>query len=1264
MASLAFADTPAPPVGFEFTERRIMTHARPAWALPTTLLVWLSLALPAVAAMPKVPEGFEIRLVAAVPAVQYPCQVATAPDGSLFVAEDPMDQIGPADKPIDRILLFRGENEPVVFAEKLNAVFGMAWRDGALYVMNMPNLTVLRDTDGDGRADQRSEIFTDLGVPAGQPNNFNDHIVSGLQFGIDGYLYISVGDKGVPRATGPDGRTAQVFGGGVLRCRPDGTGLEVFTSGTRNHLEPNLDARDNLFTYDNTDDGLGWWTRVTHHVDGGYYGYPWDYHKRTDRMINRLAEYGGGSPCGGLVYKEDAWPEKYRGMALWAEWAKRTVRGITFEAKGASFAVAKAEDFIQPAQVSDFRPLDLALSYDGRTLYVADWGYGGWANKTEKLGRVYAVTYTGNVTTRPRGSDSDSIEDQIKALDHPSFNERMRAQLALIGGGKSTLGAVIAALSDAKTGSVAKRHLVWVVDGIAGGTPAATGPLVDALMSPLADVRAQAARALGERAVELAVYPIVALLSDPEPSVRLQAVIALGRIGRSEAVPSLVPLVAAADDTLAFSARKALKRINDWESAARGLDSPDPKVRQGILLTLEMVYEPEAASALARFAADPWRAPGERSRALDLLAQGHHKPIPWDGKWWGTQPAKREPPAKSVEWKGTPLVLESIRDRLTDPSGPVRVAAVSAVKETGDRTALPTLRELFASETDVPVRSAAARVLGAMRDKEALPLLVAALRDTATPEPIRDEALAGVEAIGSDAALTALLTLFDDDSLGIEKQPRLIAALGRFKSPKAAEALVKSLKAPAEAVRAAAAEALGKGSTSNVAGEPLRGLLADPALDVRKAAITALGALKDRASIPVLIEAADALDTRFEATRALAEMPEVKALSVYLRGLTDRSPDLRKSSSTAIAAIRDEAAPVLEKLAGRKELPSTVLPELRKIYTKLRPIQSWRVLGTLPIDAKIPFSTTDEIDLSAKFEGFGDEPIRWKRVRAVDGKGQVDLGKAYGEDGDRAAFGYAEVESPQERKASFAVGSDDTLTVWLNGEKVYDFQDRRGYNADAVQFDAPLAAGKNRVLIKCGNRGGAWQFSVAVAYPSDYGFLQGPAPGAFDAEAFRKFAQSTPGKAERGRELFNDAKGLACIKCHSVSAQGGTVGPELTSVGVKYPKDELITAVLYPSAKISSGYEPVVIATSDGRILTGIIKGETADEVELEDGDAKRQKIAKSEIDERKLSDVSLMPNGLAEGLSRDDFADLIAYLETLKDKDVNPPKPAAGQPK
>ncbi len=893
-------------------------------------------------------------------------------------------------------------------------------------------------------------------------------------------------------------------------------------------------------------------------------------------------------------------------------------------------------------------------------MYVADWGMGGWGSKTEKLGRVYAVTYTGEMKTRARGKDSDPIDRQIQALAHPSFNERCRAQQALAGKGREALTAATTALADPGTDPVAARHLVWAVDGIAGGTPGATGPLTAALTSRVADVRAQAARALGERGVKDAVAPLVALLADREPSVRLQAVIALGRIGGAEAVPGLVTLAGSEDDFLAFSARTALKRIGAWAEAAKGLDSADPKVRDGVLLAMELVYQAEAVSALARFAADPSRAPSERARALTLLAQGHRKPVPWDGKWWGTQPARSSPPVRSIDWEGTPRVLSAVRERLNDPAAPVRLAAVSAVKETGDPAALAVLRTRFAAETDAPVRGEMARVLGSLRDRESLPMLLAAVRDRAAPGPVRDEALAAVEAIGSDEALKGLLGLLTDDAVGAGKQPRVIAALARFKTGGASDALLKALKDPAPSVRAAAAESLGQAGTAKAAGKALRDLLSDPAVEVRKAAAVALGVLKDRPSVAALIEAAGKADTGYEAALALTRIPDPGALGVYLRGLTDKSPDLRKASSEAIGAVRDEVTPVLETLAARKELSSAVLPELRKVFTRVRPVPTWQTLGPFPIKTEPPFAVSGPIDPKAKFPGYQDEPLTWKTVKAVDGKGQIDLAKIYGSADDLAAFGYVGVNSQVERRATFAVGSDDTLTVWVNGETVYDFQDRRGFNPEAAQFDVPLNKGVNRVVIKCGNRGGPWQFSLAVSYSSDHAFLRGPAPGAFDPEAYRKFARSARGKAAHGRELFADLKGLACVKCHAVGGQGGAVGPELTSVGAKYPRDEIITAVLYPSAKISSGYEPVVIALTDGRVVTGIIKGETADAVAVEDADAKRQTIPKADIDERKASPVSLMPNGLAEGLSRQDFADLVAYLETLRDKDVNPAKAGA----
>jgi putative heme-binding domain-containing protein len=430
----------------------------------------------------------------------------------------------------------------------------------------------------------------------------------------------------------------------------------------------------------------------------------------------------------------------------------------------------------------------------------------------------------------------------------------------------------------------------------------------------------------------------------------------------------------------------------------------------------------------------------------------------------------------------------------------------------------------------------------------------------------------------------------------------------------------------------------------------LRDRLADPSDEVLNRTIAALGLLQDRVAIPALIAAADSEQTRFEATQTLAAMPDITALQVYLRALSDKSPDLRKAAATAIGNLRDRAAPVLEQLSKRNELSPAVLPELQAIFSGLEPVKAWKVLGPVPIQAPPTLAADRPIDLTATYDGAGGKRIAWQPAQLADPTGQVDLGQIYSHDDDLAAYGYAEIKSNVDRSARLVVGSDDTLTVWLNGKQVYDFSDRRGFDHDQAHFDVSLHRGTNQVLIRCGNRGGPWQFSVAVTGSPDYAFLKGPSAPGFNPELYRAEALKGKGKPDRGRALFADLKGLACTKCHAVGKQGGTVGPELSSVGAKYPRDELIAAVLYPSAKISSGYEPTIFAFADGRVLTGILKTETGDAVEIQDSDAKLVRIPKADIEDRKRSDVSIMPRGLAQGISPRDFADLIGYLETLKE--------------
>jgi putative membrane-bound dehydrogenase-like protein len=1227
-------------------------HSRRAMALPALLCICLALG-----AGPKVPEGFEVRLIATVPAVTFPCQVATAPDGSLFVAEDPMDQVGPYEAYHGRILRFRDGQDPVVFADGFRAIQGMAWRDGSLYVSHMPFLTIVKDEDGDGKAEKREHLFKDLG-----PTNnkgLNDHIVSGIQFGMDGWLYISVGDKGVPAATRlEDGRKVQIKGGGVLRCRPDGSGLEVFTTGTRNHLEANLDDRDNVITYDNTDDGDGWWTRVTHHVDGGYYGYPYDYHDYPDRFLPPMAEYGGGSPCGATFYKEDVWPEKYRNAGFWAEWGKGKVHAFRFAAKGSSYAVMEAIDFAVADGVDNFRPIDLSVSFDGKTMYIADWGMGSWGSKTEKVGRVWAVTYKEEVKSRPRGQDSDPLERQIEQLDHPSFNERMRAQSALVKIGRAAVDPVTRALADPKRDVTARRHLVWALDGLAGGGPEAAFPTVELLDAESAELRAQAARALGQREVPIAVEALVKRIGDVDPCVRLQAVIALGRIGDSQALPALLARLTDSDRYVAFSARQAVRRVNAWKAAALGLDSADAELRDALLRAMESIYDIDACRALAAHVANDRHPAEERARALMILARIHRRARPWDGAWWGTRPSQGSPPAKVEEWDGTQVALRTIRIGLTDPSAPLRDAAVSAVVETRDRDALSILRGRFHDEPDANVKRGIALALGKLGDKTALPVLVVALKDLKSPQSVRDAALSAMETIGGELVVKTLIDVLGQADLPVARQTRLIAALGRARAKGAIAAIVSRLTSPEPNARAAAAEALGQiGVTEGVA-VPLRSLIEDQESAVSRAAISALAALKDRDSVPAILAAADREPTRFEAGLALTQFGDPRAMPVLVRNLSDKNPDIRKASAGALRGMRAEAIPFLEKLSERHELSPAVIPELQRVFTSVKPLTSWRILGPFPKVAKIDISADKPIDFGATHSGFAGKPVAWKKAEPVDDQGQLNLGMICGTNEPAIAYGYAEFESLVDRRARMVVGSDDTLTVWLNGEKVYEFTDQRGFEHEQARVDVRLRKGTNSVVIKCGNEGGGWQFAVSATMSADYAFLKAPAEAAFNPDLYRAFALEAKGRPDRGQSLFADLKGLACVKCHTLAGQGGTVGPDLTGIGGKYPREELIQSILFPSQRIFSGYEPVVVATTDGRVLTGILKSDTPEALELQDADAKTVRVPKSDIEARKVSDVSIMPTGLAEGLSKQDFADLIAFLEGLKEA---PSKPKAG---
>jgi putative heme-binding domain-containing protein len=149
---------------------------------------------------------------------------------------------------------------------------------------------------------------------------------------------------------------------------------------------------------------------------------------------------------------------------------------------------------------------------------------------------------------------------------------------------------------------------------------------------------------------------------------------------------------------------------------------------------------------------------------------------------------------------------------------------------------------------------------------------------------------------------------------------------------------------------------------------------------------------------------------------------------------------------------------------------------------------------------------------------------------------------------------------------------------------------------------------------------------------------------------YRDFAMGHDGNVERGRVLFNDELRAGCTKCHSVDGSANRAGPDLLTIGDSYPRRELIRSVLEPSAVIAIGYGTTIVETKSDETYCGIIKQSTTNVLELMCADGKRVRIATTDIVAQRGSNLSLMPEGLQSGMSREEFTNLIEYLVTLKD--------------
>ena len=284
----------------------------------TTLIAAILLA----AQDPAVPEGFSISKAAE---STFPMFAAFDDRGRLYVTESSGgDLYLELQKSVRGCKVRRFEDKDgdgvfessTVFAEGLTPSMGLAWHGGKLYVADPPDLASLEDVDDDGKADRRRIVLTGFG----HSDNGSLH---GLLFGPDGLLYMTTGEPDGYSLPGRDGKKITGMSGALIRCRPDGTNVEIVARGFENLIEvvflPGGDIVGTCNWFQKPEGGVR--DALVHLVDGGLYPYAPEKgtpHPRTGGVLPPLALFPAVALSGIARGESAALPPAMRGSLFTA----------------------------------------------------------------------------------------------------------------------------------------------------------------------------------------------------------------------------------------------------------------------------------------------------------------------------------------------------------------------------------------------------------------------------------------------------------------------------------------------------------------------------------------------------------------------------------------------------------------------------------------------------------------------------------------------------------------------------------------------------------------------------------------------------------------------------------------------------------------------------------------------------------------------------------------------------------------------------------
>lgn len=593
--------------------------------------------------------------------------------------------------------------------------------------------------------------------------------------------------------------------------------------------------------------------------------------------------------------------------------------------------IIPAKRFSKMQQRATIAPLRDGDSIAGLIITIED--------VTERLERERELTASlteGDESTRLNAAETlsaDASYDTTPLLDALS-DESWRVRRAAVQG-VSQRGApeAIAALLH----SVVENHqnpslLNSALQVLASSNVDTLSPLLELLQGPDADLRMQAALALGEQRAVRAVGPLIDALKDDDANVRYHAIEALGKLKAEDAVDALAGIAESRDFFLGFPALDALAKIGDARIAPRVVALLEDDLLRNPAVNLLGQLGDETAVAPLTAILNTADAPTDLiAEALAALSDRYEKQYGEGGHIADLTNRQISPTGvqnllDALETPGKenlrPLALvlgwlkrSGVDRALTRLMGrdDLRDEIIEALVRHGSATFDLLMSQLEAE--DLEVRRSAVVALGRIADRRATPALVNALRD----ESLSTDAANALAQIGDPQSLDGLLSLIGNDDASTRQAA--VSALNSLATPKMSKRIIPLLHDPDPNVRESAVKIAGYFGYSESAGELLK-LSRDPVERVRTAAIEHLPFVEDERAFDVLIHAIkeETPTVRAAAARALGNMDAPETVGHLIQALADEDAWVRYFSARALGRRRSNVSiEALEKVIAEEK---------------------------------------------------------------------------------------------------------------------------------------------------------------------------------------------------------------------------------------------------------------------------------------------------------------------------------------------------------